>query len=559
MYFIIVFIFPLVLSIQLYQEKNKYKYKYPKPSIELSAVLDRFQQQNDFQQYFQYFQKLHKGINPCPKCLNCSDPNIRIPSYLGCCYMVTHLYDVMVHDGVFVVYTGSKSDSTTTSSHTPTPPIPKLIPLLHRSMGTTWESHVEVKVFHSKLPLDACKSYLSGTLHVSGRKTMHKLFHLQYAQLPRMSLRTNVTVISSTTNATAKLLEIRTRMIQYTYDTFRYVTKLPHFEMYKVLFDQGEIDLDEAHGMCFRRVAWGSGLRIHYVDSMVLLRRLTADFARQIAMTVYNPLTPQPFIRYTLKINENNNDNNNITSSQSLSPSQSQSQSHLLIRNGRPLRIVLLARIKSRIGRTLNKMRLILSRLTQAGAVVYRCDVSHSSMSSQIQCVAHADVIIGLHGAALVNAIFAPRGCILVELKTLYGYTTDIFTRTADSREGMYIHIDIRNYSKPKQYNEVNDTLCDTVLGAIVYTMRIRDLKNQSNGLINTSNGKVYHLIGGENYAIAPSDASGVLGHVLGPPPNILTRVCTNSLPYAYFRQHVLKGDKMEHCGPCYKEHERVF
>ena len=52
--------------------------------------------------------------------------------------------------------------------------------------------------------------------------------------------------------------------------------------------------------------------------------------------------------------------------------------------------------------------------------------------------------IMGLHGAGLVNALFAPRGCIIVELKTIYGFATDLFVRTADSRVGVLVHIDAR-------------------------------------------------------------------------------------------------------------------
>ena len=51
----------------------------------------------------------------------------------------------------------------------------------------------------------------------------------------------------------------------------------------------------QADGMCFRRVVWGTGLRIFYVDAMVTLRRLTADFARAFIKRSYMLRMPIEF------------------------------------------------------------------------------------------------------------------------------------------------------------------------------------------------------------------------------------------------------------------------
>ena len=45
----------------------------------------------------------------------------------------------------------------------------------------------------------------------------------------------------------------------------------------------------------------------------------------------------------------------------------------------------------------------------------------------------HADVIVGMHGAGLMNSVFAKKGVVLVELKTVYGYEVDLFALAADA------------------------------------------------------------------------------------------------------------------------------
>ena len=52
--------------------------------------------------------------------------------------------------------------------------------------------------------------------------------------------------------------------------------------------------------MCFRRVVWGTGLRIFYVDAMVTLRRLTADYARAFVKNTYNLKLPIDFEEKTI-------------------------------------------------------------------------------------------------------------------------------------------------------------------------------------------------------------------------------------------------------------------
>ena len=51
--------------------------------------------------------------------------------------------------------------------------------------------------------------------------------------------------------------------------------------------------------MCFRRVVWGTGLKIFYVDAMVTLRRRTADYARAFIKNSYVLRVPFDFEDHT--------------------------------------------------------------------------------------------------------------------------------------------------------------------------------------------------------------------------------------------------------------------
>jgi capsular polysaccharide biosynthesis protein len=55
--------------------------------------------------------------------------------------------------------------------------------------------------------------------------------------------------------------------------------------------------------------------------------------------------------------------------------------------------------------------------------------------------VRHADVIVSLHGAGLVNGVFARDGVMLVELHGGYGADDVIFRRLAQGRQGGYMKV----------------------------------------------------------------------------------------------------------------------
>jgi len=285
--------------------------------------------------------------------------------------------------------------------------------------------------------------------------------------------------------------------------------------------------------MCFRRVVWGVGLRIHYVDAMVVLRRLTADYARAFVIERYNPPIPPAFLGAKLSRNIK-------------SISESGGISEELVVYGRPLRVMLISRGSSGKGRTLRNEQLLVDRLRQAGALVHATWSSDEKtpMRLQVGIAVHADVIVGLHGAGLVQGVFAPRGCILVELKTQYGYQSDIFLRTSDSRQGTHVHIDVRNYSKPGRIHSIDSFLVKRIFKALV-----AGLKWQSQGHHIGRIKRIGRSV--EDYLIGPSAVDDMLAHTLGPRLAEVRDACMSKLVYSRYRELVLGGKKMEFCHRC--------
>eukprot|EP01041_Mallomonas_annulata_P011839 gene11839-24820_t len=438
---------------------------------------------------------------------------------VGCCkpYNVRYMMNVMIKDGKFIVYDGGPSNNPCSKS----PILPQIMSSYYRQVSS-FTMPVE-RVFQP-LPVNACTSYFNGTLHVSSRGTIHNLFHaLNDNVLPIMA---QIVTDLFMAPEFAHLPRINLGGFHVPADHARRhqggTSNLPHVKLFNELFQGGDVHVKKADGMCFRRVVWGTGLRIHYIDALVVLRRLTADFARSLVLRAYNPPVPTPF------------------SYSNTSATSGPESSLPLRRGGHPLRVLLISRGAGGKGRSMQGEKLILDRLQRMGAAVMMCcDFDKTDLSSQLAMALHADVIIGLHGAGLVNAIFAPRGCILVELKTLYGYTSDIFVRSADSRSGVFVQIDARKYSNPGEVHKADEALANRVLHGIVQAMQLQ--REGAVGVIR--NISTTH----QDFLIAPSATDGEMGDLLGPTVKRLKEACETKLSYAMYRQNVLKDPISPH------------
>ena len=77
----------------------------------------------------------------------------------------------------------------------------------------------------------------------------------------------------------------------------------------------------------------------------------------------------------------------------------------------------------------------MIAALNEWGATaILLSDFSSDNMAYQLAVATHSDVVIGLHGAGLINIILAPTNSVLIELKTPYGYSSDLFALAADAR-----------------------------------------------------------------------------------------------------------------------------
>lgn len=126
-------------------------------------------------------------------------------------------------------------------------------------------------------------------------------------------------------------------------------------------------------------------------------------------------------------------------------------------------------------------IRIVLTTiLLYSGAnALICCDFRTVSMRDQLGYAYHADAIIGLHGAGLVNNYYAPRGVITVELKTIYGYDLTLFAVSGEARLGSHVELNIKPYhqwGKPQSKNRPMDApLIDRIVAGIDMILQYQD------------------------------------------------------------------------------------
>jgi hypothetical protein len=149
--------------------------------------------------------------------------------------------------------------------------------------------------------------------------------------------------------------------------------------------------------------------------------------------------------------------------------------------------------------------------------------------------------IMGLHGAALVHGIFAPRGIVTLELKTLYGYGSSLFALVADAREGTHAQVDVRNYFIAGGHKPIDPPLIERVINTLIVAVGMN-----RNGSVNQTRA-LSHQLG--DYVVGPCPQSHGTLHILGPQLTALKEEC-HALPLYEYRK-TLKGDNDDHCQGC--------
>lgn len=96
---------------------------------------------------------------------------------------------------------------------------------------------------------------------------------------------------------------------------------------------------------------------------------------------------------------------------------------------------------EGRVNRQISNEYELLSstrRLLSNTSVVQGVQLETLSMAEQLELVAHSDVLLGMHGAGLMHAVFLPRHGGLVELFPSYWPRTFRFKKVADWRRLKY-------------------------------------------------------------------------------------------------------------------------
>ena len=122
-----------------------------------------------------------------------------------------------------------------------------------------------------------------------------------------------------------------------------------------------------------------------------------------------------------------------------------------------------------------------------------------------------------------MHTIFAPKGVITIELKTLYGYTSMTFALTTDSRQGLHGQLDVREYWKPGGHKPVDQPLVDRILSAV----RIALVMNTST---ESPISQVKMLDRKGDFLSGPSEVTVEMNDFFGPRITAQSRECSRMI-----------------------------
>lgn len=404
---------------------------------------------------------------------------------------------------------------------------------MHLQMAHKFNLPIEKRI-GVNFPPDDCKDnrIFEGTLHISGRSTVKNVYH---------SIADNFAPMVSQIIMDAYLdKDFLHKPRMFLTGFYPHANSVPHMKLLDDLMSAGSITTDEASGMCFQRIVWGSGPHVLWYDVLTHLRSMVADFARTFIHTMYTLPIPTEFTHT----------NPNPGSS-----------SNTLHRHGQPMNIVLYSRGLSGKGRSMKGEDKLIQAMSKAGGNAIMCsDYDKLGFEGQIAHAYHADVIIGLHGAALVHGIFAAKGLVSLELKTLYGYKSILFGLVADSRAGVHAQVDVRDYFVSGGHKDMDDALIDRVMNTLLTAVQYAYTGTDSNSTHGQGSSSVLVVVPSSKKPNNPGDF--VLRHVartrgdddddvLGPELSVMRDVCRGLAFTAYRDQLGAGAAHDDHCGSC--------
>ena len=405
---------------------------------------------------------------------------------IGCCQPqdVRVLYNVVVDGGALVYFDDGQS---------PLPPLPS-IRLVRRHNEAPALFSLTLRRAPRARFAEHCgsSSAYDGTLHVFGRAVTHNVYHTtvdnflplaaqvaQDALLASPFLHKPRVFLASPLGGPDPLLPPTKNA-----SSFSFSSNTPHTQLLSLLFSGGGATLADLQGVCFRRVVWNAGVRALYHNTLQPLRRALCDFSRALVLRAHPALLQPP---------------------EALGPPGP----------GPGLRVAIYTRGPSGQGRSLaNETGLVQALRGLGHRAAICCDYGAAdSMLSQIAHAVHADVVVGLHGAALAHAVFSPRGVRVLELKGAYGFTSSLFALVTDSRAGTHCHLDIRAYASGQGHRPIDAPL----------TRRIAHLLLPPPPGSNVTHPAYLDVcLTADPDALSPAP----LSHPLGPPIEAVRRVC---------------------------------
>jgi hypothetical protein len=223
-----------------------------------------------------------------------------------------------------------------------------------------------------------------------------------------------------------------------------------------------------------------------------------------------------------------------------------------LVVDGRPMRIVVYSRDGNGNGRSFAGEDLLIERLQQAGAAAVKCcNYGKTTLEEQIALAYQADVVMGIHGAALAHAVFGPRGLLTLELKTMYGYGSTVFARISDSRRGLHAQVNVHGYWRPGGHKPIDEPLVRRILALLRQGMHMTRTAKTDNSWGRVEGQLVKGREKGDFIAGPSAMDSDELRHVLGPVLSKQEQVC-HSLVQRKMKEEI--GTKLaENCD--YKEY----
>jgi hypothetical protein len=272
-----------------------------------------------------------------------------------------------------------------------------------------------------------------------------------------------------------------------------------------------------------------------YYDTLLQMRRMIGDFTRSFASLIFDLKVPVAFEK-------------TLTTSSKLP----------LVYDDNSLKVVLFTRGTTGKGRSMKGEDKLLQSLFFSGAVSsWCCNFESTPLAEQIAFAYHADVIIGIHGAALTHAIFSKRGAVTVELKTLYAYTSIVFALITDSRQGTHSQVDIRDYFIKGGHKPIDEPLINRTINAVKSSVDSQR-KGNLGQVIQLSKPPVAVSTGakiktGGDVIMGSAILSQSLNHIMGPGKDSFLDSCKDMVFHKFRKELGVHNAVSEdlHCNYC--------